>query len=348
MRCPPHLHETFWVAHRTPSHANLATILSRIILLAESRVLLFDLLKACMGNPSPRLLTRMLEDSKRKQEEKVANADLFARLNYFGQSSDQIRARARATTAISAATSTASSLDAKSLPKDLDELRQLIRGTSQEGSILPEKSYLPRNSQILKPSQMIQLPGMTSDDTSQPFFKRFLSSKVPSMEMITEDFEEEEDEDEDIFDTPENNDMVDGDAEKPNHEVDERTRQESIRKFVQARFSGRDSGSNVSTISRTLTPSFTNPSNSFCFNDNDAHPTPSVSPPPEPVALSATPFSPSIAPKHRASKRVSMQCVHPKLLEKICLEWMASVPWQVFSSIISIPHSFIAGSDLCL
>lgn len=284
-----------------------------------------------MGNPSPRLLTRMLEDSKRKQEEKVANADLFARLNYFGQSSDQIRARARATTAVSA-TSSISSQDSRYLPKDLDELRQLIRGTSQEQSLSPDHKSLPRNSQILKPSQIVELSDETKSSVdASPTLRRYVSSKVPSMDIITEDCDEEEEGDEDIFDIPEKEEFVEGDEDGDNTilEVDERTRQESIRKFVQARFSGRDSGF---TLSRTMTPSFDTPSNSFSSKDDHKVVAAQTPPPPPPVTVASTAnsqYSPSIAPRHRASKRVSMQCVHPKLLEKICEEWMESVPWKV-------------------
>jgi hypothetical protein len=359
LRCPPHLHESFWIAHRTPSHANLATILSRVIQLAESRVLLFDLLKACMGNPSPKLLTRMLEDNKRKQEDKVANADLFARLNFFGQSSDQIRARARATTSYSFSSENSADSHANGLPKDLDELRILIRGTSQHGGSssgsasgsAPAAVKTQRNSQILKPSQMIQFPGTLpsvsaspSGGDQKPLLKRYASSKAPSMEMITEDNDEEEDGEEwEPGQEDEEDEAEEGSPSDSNNGVDERTRQESIRKFIQARFSGRDSGASLTaTTTRvvTQTPSFASSAcNSFCSKDDLPSESPSLPPPattlsfstpPRPTAgTTQSPFSPSPAPRHRSSKRISMQCVHPKLLEKICHEWMESVPWQV-------------------
>jgi hypothetical protein len=356
LKCPRRLHESFWLAHRTPTHANLATILSRVIQLAESRVLLFDLLKACLGNPSPRLLTRMLEDSKRKQEEKVANVDLFARLNYFGQSSDQIRARARATTALSLS-SEASITESGDLPDNLDELRLLIRGTSQDESrSSPRKSIVPKDGkgspQILKPSQMIQVTASSNQQSA--LLKRYASSKAPSMEMITEDHDEEEDEeDEDEgWEVGEEDADADADGEgsrstDPSGEDDERKRQESIRKFVQARFSGRESASNLTggaSASRavTRTPSFV----STDANDATPPPTPSpiqttgsslmrTIPPPTPSPSIAVEIpspigqNPSSIPKPRMSKRVSMHCVHPKLLEKICHEWMDSVPWKV-------------------
>jgi hypothetical protein len=349
-----------------------------------------------MGNPSPKLLSRMLEDSKKKQEEKVANADLFARLNYFGQSSDQIRARARATTAYSF--SSENSVDSTNgLPKDLDELRILIRGSSQNGgsnngngSSGATAVRTVRTSQILKPSQMIQLPGTppsgsasgSASGDQKPSLKRFASSKVPSMEMITEDGdEEEEEEDGEEWEPGQDEDEEDegwGDAEEESptdsnsNEVDERMRQESIRKFVQARFSGRESSGHLATTATALTPtrgaltsqfpSFASSAcDSFCSKDDLPpsssqpashsstlpHPPSIPSPPPRPrptlnVAANGgnpnssqqPPLSPSMAPRHRSSKRVSMQCVHPKLLEKICHEWMESVPWQV----THIPH----------
>jgi hypothetical protein len=320
-------------------------------------VLLFDLLKACMGNPSPRLLTRMLEDSKRKQEEKVANVDLFARLNYFGQSSDQIRARARATTACSIS-SEASIGDSSTLPHDLDELRQLIRGTSQDGSKSPMRSSVivkdaggtRPNGQILKPSQMIQVTG-TSSQSSGSLLKRYASSKAPSMEMITEDNDEEEDEedeedDDELGEREEDEEEDEDHSIDPNGEDDERKRQESIRKFVQARFSGRESGSNLSAVvpnSRTVTrtPSFVS-----ADDDKDSPPSPplpetipstslmrtfpTVTLAPTMTVDTSSPVpNPTFVPKPRVSKRISMHCVHPKLLEKICQEWMDSVPWKV-------------------
>mmetsp|Transcript_8054 Transcript_8054/g.12029 ORF Transcript_8054/g.12029 Transcript_8054/m.12029 type:complete len:582 (-) Transcript_8054:175-1920(-) len=97
LKCPPAIHRAFWEAHSTPTNANLVTVLSRVISLADSRFLLFDLLRACSGNPSPKLLTRMLEESKEKQKARECDTDMFARLNFFGQSSAQIRARAHAT-----------------------------------------------------------------------------------------------------------------------------------------------------------------------------------------------------------------------------------------------------------
>lgn len=435
-----------------------------------------------MGNPSPRLLTRMLEDNKKKQEEKQANADLFAKINYFGQSSDQIRARARATTAVSYQ-SDDGTMDG-SLPNNLDELRELIRGKSFKdannnltNNDSTKTSSIQRNSQILKPSQIIQLnnqqnkdqqhqqsteePRRDSGRTKEPkiVLKRFGSSKAPSMDIITEDYAET-DEDDEEDDENNNNDENDGnidddeevDEEDENrNEGDERIRQESIRKFVQARFSGA-SASNSSNVSlpsknQTIVPFSSSLSYSFesvddndnnndnnnNLNDNDNNNNttstlstiqynnsgsniednhnnknkdnkdnnnnsnnalnkkslinsrevknqsgdynnskqnqnesnehklsrfPSLSsnnshspistmyssefsmstsefdklqniqtPNPSPLSISTTPTPPFR--KNRYSKRISMQCVHPKLLEKICFEWMDSVPWKV-------------------
>jgi len=105
LRCPAKVHKAFYAGHCHPSAFNFAVILSRLFTLHDSRIILLELIRAAAGNPSPRLVSRMLKTQKEDRgamsisgNKKAESAELLLRLNYSGQSPKQIRERARATT----------------------------------------------------------------------------------------------------------------------------------------------------------------------------------------------------------------------------------------------------------
>jgi hypothetical protein len=322
------------------------------------RNLLFDLLKACSGNPSPKLVARILEESKAKERAKTQEVEMFSRLNFFGQSSNQIRARAGATIlairhvdqdnnpnpdAGSIGVSTMKD-DASedgtgavrrrptgfprlserkprsSVLKSLDSMHEEAGSDSDDDMSLSTASSSTSSrsrSSIytnLKPSQIVQisrltkaksLDGGSGNDKPIP----------PSLQAITEDGDEDEDEDEDAL-------LVDGDTEKE--------RKESIRRYVQARFSGvgqsPESRPSLNRASSAPSP--------------ETQPSQLLLPLPQPQPFQSTALSRSRqatmvsvdvtrARRRTSSKRLSCMNVHPALLETICHEFMASVPWHV-------------------
>ena len=330
--------------------------------------MLFDLLKACTGNPSPKLVARILEETRAKEETKNREVEMFSRLNFFGQSSSQIRARAGATilslrqhqgqdgssdgsedygrlltlpepTALGVDSSDEEEVGGRRRPSGFRRisqrkarssvLRSLRSMNSDDDSDQDDDQDEPVKSRersrsrwgdggaspvILKPSEIIR----------NAKFKQFKPGDVANgdaplsplpLAVITEndgDENDEEGEEEGVQEAL----LMKGDTEEE--------RRETIKKFVLARFSGRGPASPEDS-ERVDPPPQHNP----CMTRAASAPLPPSNPLPSAPHPPSDPIRSTPPARRISSKRMSSMTVHPKLLETICHEWMASVPWHV-------------------
>lgn len=309
LHCPKDIHDRYWNAHKIPSSGNLASVMSRLSELVECRNLLIELLKAVSGRPSPILLTRMLEEQKNISDQYKSDfhttAEMFTNLKFFGQSSSQIRQRARVTVLT------------MSCNKGYDEQRHSdFYGTAdipfvpalpvapseiQRSGIHPP-TPIQRNrktiqmdgfSPILKPSEIIARS--TVDDTSQ---KIGIQDKEPSfhklelhrrMSIILED-------DDNNDDVEDNTTPLISDATIEFLVA----RQKTIQEIVKARFSGG--------------PIPASPQASIVNSNSKTN---------------SSPTTINFLVRPPLLKKNSSLNIHPKLLETIAAEWIASMPWKI-------------------